>query len=65
VRTRDLLDNVEHYRKRGFSKGMMVVSNGGAVSANHVGILRGFKFPVWYKQDSIANVIALNDLVRE
>ena len=41
------------------------MSNGRAISANHVGVLQGFKFPVWYKRDSIANILALSDLLRE
>ena len=60
-----MLDNVGHFQQHGLSHGVTVVSNGGSVSANQVGVLRGFNFPVWYKRDLIANIMALCDLVRE
>ena len=60
-----LLVKVIHHREWGLDFGVTVVSNGGTMDVEELGQLEGLTFPVWFKHDSIANIIAMHDLIRE
>ena len=60
-----LLHKVEHYKDRGLSQGLRIVSNGGTMDCDQVGSIGALSFPVWYNADSIANILSMSEVAQD
>ena len=59
-----LLHNGPHFKEHGLSQGLRIVSNGDTMDCDQVGSIGALSFHVWYNDDSIANILLVQRLLK-